>query len=638
MRRIFNFIIVILLTNFLIPYNGIKDIPIQESGRIKPLDTFARNQLLSFYGKSKLKHEDLSAINFLEVLILDVDSVAYKDIFNINNPEVVQTLGLDWENNYHKYNFIEIFSGINNEIDYFNSLKSKNEQDLTKKELEFSNIYSNTYYFIELNASLKHAYLLPEIEIHNKYIADQLGLDRGGMISFHYFYYNKEQVLNLISNILPEEKISTQEDIQNLNDEEKSAFELAFQLRSLEMSYHNYIQEYLKNNPVQILKIIPPDPYMKDASWFSPLEILAGKNGPPTDRQIKLLSSLEEYISNRINFNQERADSAIESYKETISVITTDISEKLLQREVWYNKTNMLTIANAFYILSFLLICISWIFKPSIIYNISLSSIIMGMLVHSYAIINRIIIMQRPPVSTLYESIVFVSFIAVLISVIIEFWKKNTSGLFVGSILGSVLLFIGYRYASEGDTLGVLVAVLNSNFWLATHVVTITIGYGVTVVASTLAHLYLIKTILDKDKKRLKIIYNSLLGVTLFALFFTLFGTILGGIWADQSWGRFWGWDPKENGALLIVLWLIMMLHLRITGLIKPAGFAIGMVFANIAVALAWFGVNLLSVGLHSYGFTDGVWVNLRNFIFFELLFAFCFIIYYLIKYRRRVS
>ena len=113
-----------------------------------------------------------------------------------------------------------------------------------------------------------------------------------------------------------------------------------------------------------------------------------------------------------------------------------------------------------------------------------------------------------------------------------------------------------------------------------------------------------------------------MLGITLFALLFTLFGTILGGIWADQSWGRFWGWDPKENGALLIVLWLIMMLHLRITGLIKPLGFCFGMVFANIAVALAWFGVNLLSVGLHSYGFTDNVATNLFLFIFIEFLFA----------------
>jgi len=242
--------------------------------------------------------------------------------------------------------------------------------------------------------------------------------------------------------------------------------------------------------------------------------------------------------------------------------------------------------------------------------------------------------MQRPPVSTLYESIIFVAFITVLISLVIEFLRKNESGIFIGSILGSFLLFVSFGYASDGDTLGMLVAVLNSNFWLATHVVTITIGYGVTVVASTLAHLYLIKSITNsKNKKQLKKIYDSLLGVTLFALLFTLFGTILGGIWADQSWGRFWGWDPKENGALLIVLWLIMMLHLRITGLIKSIGFCIGMVFANITVALAWFGVNLLNVGLHSYGFIDNVAANLFLFILFEFLFA--IITYVFIKNKK---
>ena len=117
------------------------------------------------------------------------------------------------------------------------------------------------------------------------------------------------------------------------------------------------------------------------------------------------------------------------------------------------------------------------------------------------------------------------------------------------------------------------------------------------------------------------------------AVFFTLFGTILGGIWSDQSWGRFWGWDPKENGALLIVLWLIMMLHLRIAGLVKPIGFCFGMVFANICVALAWFGVNLLNVGLHSYGFTDNVAMNLFLFILVEFLFG--MITYgYIKKYR----
>ena len=111
-------------------------------------------------------------------------------------------------------------------------------------------------------------------------------------------------------------------------------------------------------------------------------------------------------------------------------------------------------------------------------------------------------------------------------------------------------------------------------------------------------------------------------GITLVALFFTLFGTILGGIWADQSWGRFWGWDPKENGALLIVLWHVMMIHMRLSGMVKAPGFALGMVLNNIIVALAWFGVNLLSVGLHSYGFASGIAVNLGLFIVFEFLFG----------------
>ena len=111
--------------------------------------------------------------------------------------------------------------------------------------------------------------------------------------------------------------------------------------------------------------------------------------------------------------------------------------------------------------------------------------------------------------------------------------------------------------------------------------------------------------------------------IALFALFFTLFGTILGGIWADQSWGRFWGWDPKENGALLIVMWHIIMLHLRITGLVKPMGFALGMVLNNIIVILAWFGVNLLNVGQHSYGFVAGIAINISLFIIFELITGF---------------
>ena len=92
-------------------------------------------------------------------------------------------------------------------------------------------------------------------------------------------------------------------------------------------------------------------------------------------------------------------------------------------------------------------------------------------------------------------------------------------------------------------------------------------------------------------------------GVVCFALFFSFIGTVLGGLWADDSWGRFWGWDPKENGALMIVLWNAAVLHARWDRWIGPRGFALFTIGGNIVTAWSWFGTNQLGIGLHSYGF-----------------------------------
>jgi ABC-type transport system involved in cytochrome c biogenesis permease subunit len=274
--------------------------------------------------------------------------------------------------------------------------------------------------------------------------------------------------------------------------------------------------------------------------------------------------------------------------------------------------------------------------KPILLRKISLVSLFIGLMFHFYGICLRIIIMQRPPVSTLYESIIFVSLIGVICATLLEYNRKDGIGIFAGSICGIALHFIGFGYANDGDTLGMLVAVLNSNFWLATHVTTITTGYGTSLFAGLLGHVYLFQAIKNPaNTKYLQTINSNMFGATIFALFFTLFGTILGGIWADQSWGRFWGWDPKENGALLIVMWQIMMLHMRISGYVKPRGFALGMVLNNIVVVLAWFGVNLLSVGLHSYGFASGIAINLTLFILFELIFGIG--AYYWAKSRQKI-
>ena len=102
-------------------------------------------------------------------------------------------------------------------------------------------------------------------------------------------------------------------------------------------------------------------------------------------------------------------------------------------------------------------------------------------------------------------------------------------------------------------------------------------------------------------------------------MLFSFVGTVLGGIWADQSWGRFWGWDPKENGAVLIVLWCAIILHARWGGFIRQRGLMVMAIFGNVVTSFSWFGVNMLGVGLHSYGFMQKAFPWLVGFMLSQL-------------------
>ena len=167
-------------------------------------------------------------------------------------------------------------------------------------------------------------------------------------------------------------------------------------------------------------------------------------------------------------------------------------------------------------------------------------------------------------------------------------------------------------------------AVLDSNFWLATHVVIITIGYSTTFLAGFLGIAYVfyhLKSVVFRqpEGKLKKTLESMIFGITCFSLLFSLVGTVLGGIWADQSWGRFWGWDAKENGALLIVIWNALLLHARFSGIARTRGLATIAIFGNIVTAWSWFGTNMLGVGLHSYGFMDKAFNSLDGLHYFPI-------------------
>jgi len=163
--------------------------------------------------------------------------------------------------------------------------------------------------------------------------------------------------------------------------------------------------------------------------------------------------------------------------------------------------------------------------------------------------------------------------------------------------------------------------VLDSNFWLGTHVVAVSTGYAATFLSGMLGLIYIFRGVFTRslDRATADSLARMVYGIVCFATLFSFVGTVLGGIWADQSWGRFWGWDPKENGALIIVLWNALILHARWGGMVRQRGLMCLAVFGNIVTSWSWFGTNMLGIGLHSYGFTEAAFWWLSAFVLSQL-------------------
>jgi ABC-type transport system involved in cytochrome c biogenesis permease subunit len=273
-----------------------------------------------------------------------------------------------------------------------------------------------------------------------------------------------------------------------------------------------------------------------------------------------------------------------------------------------------------FYVLAFLGVAALW-FAPRSrwLARIPWALLLVGLAIHVAGIVVRCILRERPPVSTLYETALFITAAAVAASLVIEWIGRQRIALSVAPVLGALGLFVANRYEilKGEDTFPKLVAVLDTNFWLSVHVTCITLGYAGGLLASALAHVTVLGRwtgLKRQDEGFYRTVGRMTYGALCFALLFSVVGTILGGIWANESWGRFWGWDPKENGALMIVLSQLAILHARMGGLLKTFGIALAAIGSGIIVAFSWWGVNLLGIGLHSYGFTTGIDTALKLF------------------------
>ncbi len=273
------------------------------------------------------------------------------------------------------------------------------------------------------------------------------------------------------------------------------------------------------------------------------------------------------------------------------------------------------------YLAAFLFSALSWLKWPEPARLTAWGLVLLGWVLATAGIATRMWLEGRPPVTNLYSSALFIGWGSVGLCLVLEWAYKNAIGSAAAGVIGFATLLIAHHLSLAGDTLEMMRAVLDNNFWLATHVVVVTTGYASTFLAGILAVIYVLRGVLTRtlDKATADALARMVYGIVCFATLFSFVGTALGGIWADQSWGRFWGWDPKENGALIIVIWNALILHARWAGMVRQRGIMCLAIFGNIVTSWSWFGTNMLGIGLHSYGFTESAFWWLTAFIVSQL-------------------
>jgi cytochrome c-type biogenesis protein CcsB len=287
-------------------------------------------------------------------------------------------------------------------------------------------------------------------------------------------------------------------------------------------------------------------------------------------------------------------------------------SENSLKWEVTYNKLHPFRWAYVFYLIAAIIFLLALRFqKNRVLRSIALVTLSSGLAIHIAGFVFRCLIAGRPPVSNMYESVIWVSLGCVVFGLILELiYKRNYIGL-GASMMATIGLIIADSVPAVLDqSIKPLEPVLRSNYWLTIHVLTITLSYAAFALATGIGNIALSYYVRGKEaesREKLQALALFMYRAVQIGVLLLTAGTILGGVWADYSWGRFWGWDPKETWALIADLGYLAVLHGRFSGWLRTFGTIASIVCAFAGVIMAWYGVNfVLGVGLHSYGFGGG--------------------------------
>lgn len=602
-----------------------QSLPIQEGGRMKPLDTYARYLLLRLHGMQSIKVEHaalpgvnkLSAIEWLLLSWFRPDIARDLSLFVVDNSQAVGEIGVEPKNLRDRYSYNEIVKGKDELRKRAEAYSEIEEEKRTAVQRNLIDLARN---FFEYDAA-----------------SDYFAADRVD--------WRKETASMLppeVAAALPKEgRLSVWDLSEHLGTfiREKGADALGSEARTGLLTL--MIDKYVR--PGMAMAIIPPED-TSNPTWHKLGDLItnamsAGTTVAGDARRAKDPEAArspkdpKEVSAGDLRRAKQKdailpASTSVENFKAAVKTFVDDIRQqaavrgdlKHVDREVTYYKADYFTYALVFYLLGFL-IAIVGLVAPQTGWakwmgRLAWMPLIAGLGFNIWGIVQRCIINERPPIATLYETIIFITAAIALVGLIIEVLTRQGIGITLAGFVGALGMFLSFRFmALDGqDTMPTLEAVLITNFWLATHVTCINIGYAGSLLASIVSMVYvgvraLVRGSQIVDTRRL--LTRVTYGIVCFGLLFSLVGTVLGGIWANDSWGRFWGWDPKENGALMIVLMGLVILHARLGGYIREVGLHVASIILGAVTLFSWFGVNLLNIGLHSYGFIDGIWTAL---------------------------
>jgi ABC-type transport system involved in cytochrome c biogenesis permease subunit len=563
---------------------GFGRLPVLADGRLKPIDTVARTSLLELQGKQDFTAPDgriLTPIEWLLDVVYRADVADKYQHFRIDNLDVLALFNLQPEDGAAKKRFS--FEQLKSKLPELERQATLAAQVENAQQSAFEREVIKLQTGVLLYQRLKYSLVMPDSE---DFLAELLKFQDG-----------------LAAGI---EAVRAKE-AGKPHDEAAASLVIDAGRR------FDFIAGATS------LLTIPPEPGdPKPDDWQNMGHALLGSFA---DGRVNPDALAFAALGHAWRFHQpEQFNELVKLYRAQLQKRFPDALKKC-GFEARFNAAQPFYTAMVLYVFVFLLAVASWLRWPETLGRCAFYLMAVAFALATTGILARMWLEGRPPVTNLYSSALFIGWGAVGLCLILEKLYRNAIGSVAAGLIGFGTLLIAHHLALGGDTMEMMRAVLDSNFWLATHVVVVTTGYASTFLAGILALIYIFRGMFSRslDKATADSLARMVYGIVCFATLFSFVGTILGGIWADQSWGRFWGWDPKENGALIIVLWNALILHARWGGLVKQRGLMCLAVFGNIVTSWSWFGVNMLGVGLHSYGFTQATFWWLIGFIATQL-------------------